>query len=335
MSVNDLLSQDEIDALLHGVDNGDIDTEIEQVATDEVQNYDFTSQERIVRGRLPTLEMINDRFARQFRIALFNMLRRSPQIDVTGVKMLKFSEYVHNLFVPTSLNLVRVKPLRGMALFIIDPKLVFLLVDHFFGGNGRFHTKAEGREFTPTEQRIISKVLELAFRDLQRAWQPVTELEFEYHSAEVNPQFANIVSPTEVVVSSMFHIEFESGGGDFHVTMPYSMLEPIRDLLGAGIQSDRSEVDERWSHALRCEMNRALLTVDSTLATLQMSLRDVLNLNQGDVIPLDLPRTIPLRVEGVPIFNAEFGVSKGMNALKIIEPFNLHERACEATSHVK
>jgi flagellar motor switch protein FliM len=320
MAVNDLLSQDEIDALLHGVDSGDVETTTGEGPADEVQAYDFTSQERIVRGRLPTLEMINDRFARLFRLGLFNMLRRTPRIDIGGVKMLKFSEYIRNLLVPTSLNLVRVKPLRGMSLFVIDPRLVFVIVDNFFGGDGRFQAKIEGREFTPTEIRVIQKLLEQAFEDLSEAWMPVTGLEFQYLSSEINPQFANIVSPSEVVVTSMFHIELEGGGGEFHITMPYAMLEPLRELLGAGIQTDRSDVDERWCKALREEMQEAKVEVGSALAHTKLSLREVLNLKPGDVIPIDIPKYQALRVQGVPLFQAEFGVSKGMNALKIVEP---------------
>ncbi|MCP4407858.1 MAG: flagellar motor switch protein FliM [Gammaproteobacteria bacterium] len=323
MSTNDILSQDEIDALIHGVDNGDLELDEEDVPEGTVQSYDFTSQDRIVRGRLPTLEMINGRFARQFRISLFNMLRRAPQIDVGDVQVLKFGEYVRNLFVPTSLNMVKVRPLRGTSLFNIDSKLVFSLVDNFFGGDGRFHAKIEGREFTATEMRVVQMMLNCAFVDLKKAWTPVTNLEFQYVSSEVNPQFANIVSPSEVVVVSSFHIELEGGGGDFHVTMPYSMLEPIRDLLGAGIQSDSSEMDERWSKALRYEMKRAEVSLDSSLARTRISLKDVLSLKKGDVIPIDIPELTTLRVEGLAIFLAEFGISNGMNALKIVKPVAL------------
>ncbi len=170
MAVNDLLSQEEIDALLHGVSSGDVETDGDDALTDgQARQYDFTSQDRIVRGRMPTLEMINERFARYFRISLFNLLRRTGEISVGGVQMLKFAEYVHSLFVPTSLNLVRVKPLRGTALFILDPKLVFIIVDNFFGGDGRYPAKIEGREFTPTEQRVIHMILQQSFRDLKQA----------------------------------------------------------------------------------------------------------------------------------------------------------------------
>ena len=251
---DELLSQDEIDALLHGVDDGAVETETDvPVDADGARAYDFASQDRIVRGRLPTLEMINERFARYFRTSLFNMLRRSSDIAVSGVQMLKFGEFVHSLFVPTSLNMVKIAPLRGKSLFVLDPKLVFSTVDSFFGGTGRFHTKIEGRDFTPTELRVVQMLLEIAFEDLKKAWEPVLDVRFEYQGSEVNPQFANIVSPSEVVVTT-FNVDLESGGGDFYICLPYSMLEPIRELLDAGVQSDRGEKDERWEKAMREEI---------------------------------------------------------------------------------
>ncbi len=180
MAGSDLLSQDEIDALLHGVDSGDVETGGDELLDPGVaRNYDFASQDRIVRGRLPTLEMINERFARYFRTSLFNMLRRSADISVSGVQMLKFSEFVHSLFVPTSLNITKVSPLRGKSLFVLDPKLVFSVVDCFFGGTGRFHTKIEGRDFTPTELRVVQMLLGIAYGDLKLAWQPVLDIAFE------------------------------------------------------------------------------------------------------------------------------------------------------------
>ncbi len=320
MAVNDLLSQDEIDALLHGVDSGAVDTEDDAEFDGTARPYDFASQDRIVRGRLPTLEMVNERFARLFRISLFNMLRRTAEISVGGVQMMKFSEYVHSLFVPTSLNLVKVRPLRGTALCVLDPKLVFIIVDNFFGGDGRYHTKIEGREFTPTERRVISLILENAFENLVEAWSPVLDIKFEFMNMEVNPQFANIVSPTEVVVVNSFHIELEGGGGDFHFTMPYSMVEPIRELLDAGVQSDRSEVDERWSIALREEIKTAPVELRAVLTEITMSLRDLMKLDAGDVIPIDPPESATLLSNDIPVFRGQFGVSRGNMAVKIREP---------------
>ena len=321
MAINDILTQDEIDALLHGVNSGDVDTEDAGNVNDgQARRYDFASQDRIVRGRMPTLEMINERFARYFRINLFNLLRRSAEISIGGVQMLKFSEYVHSLFVPTSLNLVKIKPLRGTALFVIDPKLVFILVDNYFGGDGKYHTKIEGREFTPTEMRVIEMLLVIAFKDLKEAWAPIMPIDFEYSNSEVNPQFANIVSPSEVVVVTTFHIELEGGGGDLHITMPYSMVEPIREVLDAGVQSDRSDIDERWVHSLREDMKDTEVEVNCTLLEARISLNDVLNMKPGDIVNIDLPEKALILVEDVPLFRGYFGVHEGMNAVKVAEP---------------
>ena len=320
MAVQDVLSQDEIDALLHGVDGGDVETETDEHLTDGIaRDFDFNSQERIVRGRLPTLEMINERFARNFRISMFNMLRRQAEIAVGGVQMLKFAEYIHSLYVPTSLNLVKVKPLRGTALFVIDPKLVFIIVDNFFGGEGRFYNKIEGREFTPTEQRVISMLLNRTFDDLVDAWNPVKHLQFEYQSSEVNPHLANIVSPTEVVVVSSFRVELEGGGGDFHVTFPYSMIEPIRDLLDAGVQSDVADIDVRWAVALRDEIFEAQVEVKSNLIHKEMTLFEINRLKRGDIIPFDMPESIVLDAEDIPLFRGTIGVSRGNTAVKVTE----------------
>ncbi len=314
--MSDLLSQDEIDALLHGVDDGDIDTD-DTLGPGEVGNYDFSSQDRIVRGRMPTLEMINERFARHLRISLFNLMRRSADISVNGVQMIKFSEYIHSLFVPTSLNMVRMKPLRGTALFTMEAKLVFILVDNFFGGDGRFHAKIEGREFTPTERRIIQIMLEQAFIDLKEAWAPVLGLSFEYLDSEVNPALASIVSPSEVVVVCSFNIELEGGGGQFHITMPYSMLEPMREKLDAGVQSDRDEVDQRWVEALREETMSAKIAIQATLVKKEIGLRDVMNFQAGDIIPVDLPEEVVVNAGGLPTFRAHYGESRGNMAVKI------------------
>lgn len=320
MATNDLLSQDEIDALLSGVDSGDIATDGDDaIAPDGTRSYDFASQDRIVRGRMPTLEMINERFARNLRHQLFNMLRRSPVISVEGIQMVKFGEYVHSLLMPSNLNVIRIKPLRGSALLVCNPKLVFSLVDCFFGGDGRFHTKIEGRDFTGTEMRIVRKLIDMCFASLTEAWEPVMPLQFEYVGAEINPHFANIVTPSEVVVVSTFHIDLEGGAGYLHVTMPYSMLEPIKDLLDAGIQSDVAERDGRWSHLLQDEMRLAQVEVGTVLATADLTMREVLAFRPGDVLAIDMPDELTACVEEVPIFRARYGVSRGNYALKVTE----------------
>ena len=320
MAVQDLLSQDEIDALLHGVDDGLVKTEM-AAEPGSVKSYDLTSQDRIVRGRMPTLEMINERFARYTRISMFNMLRRSADVAVGGVQVMKFGEYVHSLYVPTSLNLVKIKPLRGTALFILDAKLVFKLVDNFFGGDGR-HAKIEGREFTPTELRVVRMVLEQAFIDLKEAWQAIMEVNFEYINSEVNPAMANIVGPSEAIVVSTFHIELDGGGGDLHVTMPYSMIEPVREMLDAGFQSDLDDQDERWVKALREDLLDVDVPLSATVARRQLRLRDILHMQPGDVIPVELPEEMIMRANGVPSFKVKLGSHKGNLALQVVEPIN-------------
>ncbi len=321
MSVQDLLSQDEIDALLHGVDDGDIDVEDDSDSAG-IRGYDLTSQDRIVRGRMPTLEMINERFARYTRISLFNLLRHSADVAVGGIQIIKFGEYVHTLYVPTSLNLVRIKPLRGTALFILDAKLVFKLVDNFFGGDGR-HAKIEGREFTPTELRVVQLMLKQIFIDLKEAWSNVLPVEFEYVNSEVNPSLANIVSPSEVVVVNSFHIELDGGGGDLHVTIPYSMIEPIRDQLDAGFQSDVNDVDDRWVNSLRQEVLNCNVDLNCKLIEREILLRDLVDLEPGDVIPVELPENYVLTANDVPMFRTELGSNNGNLSMKILEPLKI------------
>ncbi|GGX50763.1 flagellar motor switch protein FliM [Saccharospirillum salsuginis] len=322
--MQDLLSQDEIDALLHGIDDGAVE---EEDSGDEtgVKSYDLTSQDRIVRGRMPTLEMINERFARYTRISMFNFLRRSADVATGGIQILKFGEYVHTLYVPTSLNLVKVRPLRGTALFILDAKLVFKLVDNFFGGDGR-HAKIEGREFTPTEIRVVQMVLSQVFEDMKEAWGAVLDVDFEYVSSEVNPAMANIVSPSEVVVVSTFHVELDGGGGDLHVTMPYSMIEPVREVLDAGVQSDVDEIDDRWVESLRHDILRAKVPVNAKVVEREIKLRDLVDLEPGDIIPVELPEAITLTANKVPLFECKLGQSGENLALKVLQPVKKNGR---------
>ncbi len=315
--MQDLLSQDEIDALLHGVDDGDVETESD-ADPGSVKSYDLTSQDRIVRGRMPTLEMINERFARYTRISMFNLLRRSADVSLGGVQIQKFGEYVHTLYVPTSLNMVKFRPLRGTALIILDAKLVFKLVDNFFGGDGR-HAKIEGREFTPTELRVVQMVLDQAFVDLEEAWKAVMPIDFEYINSEVNPSMANIVSPSEVVVVSTFHVELDGGGGDLHITIPYSMIEPIREMLDAGLQTDTDDLDDRWSVALRNDVMEAKVDLECEIASQKITLRDIMNMKAGDVVPIEMPEFQIVTANRVPMFRSEMGQSNGNLALKVNE----------------
>ena len=315
--VKDVLSQDEVDALLQGITGEDTEPEVEEVQEGGVRPYDLASQDRIVRGRMPTLEVINERFARLWRVGLFNFLRRSSEISVSAVRLLKYSEFIRTLVVPSNLNLVQLKPLRGTALFVFDPRLVFSVVDNFFGGDGRFHARIEGRDFTNLEQRIISRMLEMVFKEYRLAWNPVLPLDIEVVRSEVNPQFVNIATPTEVVIASTFDVEIEGGGGSLHICIPYSMVEPIRDQLMTGMTTDRNEVDQRWMQALQTEMREAAVELRVELLQREVLVRELLALRVGDVIPVDMPETVVARVDGIPVLVGEYGQHDDNMAIKV------------------
>ncbi len=324
--MSDLLSQEEIDALLNGVDDGQIQTESDvPPEPGAILEYDFTQQDRIVRGRLPTLEMVNDRFARFFRTSLFGVLRKTCEVSVLGVRMLKFSEYVQGLAVPCNLNLIRLKPLRGTGLLVMEPRLVFTVIDNFFGGDGRYHARIEGRDFTPTESRVIQILLGEIFSAMVEAWTPVMPVQFEFLNSEINPQFANIVSPTETVVVSRFRIELDGGGGEIHLTLPYSMVEPIRTMLDAGVQSDRVERDDRWINYLHEEVMDAELEISALLAETTMSIGEFFSLRIGDVIALNLPESATVFAEDVPVFRGHYGQSHGRYAVQFNAPVRRQE----------
>jgi flagellar motor switch protein FliM len=314
----EFLSQDEVDALLKGV-TGET-SEVVEVADEQsttARPYNLASQERIVRGRMPTLESINDRFVRLLRIGLFNLIRRTPEVTAGPVRVLKYGEFVRNLSMPSNLNMVQVKPLRGTALIIIDPDLVFLMVDNLFGGDGRFHTRVEGREFTQTEQRIIQHILGVVFADYEKSWEPVYQIKFEYVRSEMNTRFANIATPNEVVVATTFNITIGNTGGEFHICMPYSMIQPIRDILYSSLQGDHMEVDKRWVQMLSKQVQLAEVELVANLGQAPVTLRQILEMQAGDVISLEIPEAIVAQVDGVPVLECKYGVFNGQYALKV------------------
>src|SRR6476660_533647 len=301
------LSQEEVDALLKGV-TGDQDETSIQEDLSGVRPYNLATQERIVRGRMPTLEIINERFARLFRISLFNFLHRTAEVSIGSVRVHKYSEFIRNLVVPTNLNLIHMKPVRGTALMVFDPNLVFLMVDNLFGGDGRFHTRVEGRDFTQTEQRIIMRILDIVFEAYAKSWEPVYPIEFEYIRSEMNTQFANIATPNEVVVSSTFTIELGSVSGQIHFCMPYSMIEPIRDALTSSLQGEALEVDKRWIRLMTQQIQIAEVELVATLGHGRASFDEILNMKVGDVIPISVPETLQATVDGVPVMDCSYGV---------------------------
>jgi flagellar motor switch protein FliM len=313
---DNFLSQEEVDALLKGV-TGDQD---EGGATEDesgIRPYNLATQERIVRGRMPTLEIINERFARLLRISLFNFLHRSAEVSIGPVRVHKYSEFIRNLVVPTNLNLIHMKPLRGTALMVFDPNLVFLLVDNLFGGDGRFHTRVEGRDFTQTEQRIIQRILGIVFETYAKSWEPVYPVEFEYIRSEMNTQFANIATPNEVVVATTFTIELGPVSGEMHFCTPYSMIEPIRDILTSSLQGETLEMDKRWVRLMTQQIQTAEVEIVANLGSARATLGDILNMKAGDVIPIAIPDVVEATVDGVPVMECTYGRFNGQYALRV------------------
>jgi flagellar motor switch protein FliM len=312
----DFLSQEEVDALLKGV-SGEVDEAPSEEESGGVKAYDLGRQERIVRGRMPTMELINERFARYFRIGLFNFMHRSTEISVGPVRVQKYSDFIRNLVVPTNLNLVQMKPLRGTGLVVFDPNLVFLVVDNMFGSDGRFHTRVEGRDFTPTEQRIITGMLNVVFAEYEKAWKPVYEIEFEYVRSEMNTQFANIATPSEIVVAFTFTIELSGNSAEMHICLPYSMIEPIRDVLYSTMHSEQAGNDLRWTGMLRRQLLLAEVELVAPLGDRQITLGEVAKLKVGDIVHVDVSDLVTVKVDGIPLLNCRYGINNGQYALKI------------------
>ncbi|WP_068636389.1 flagellar motor switch protein FliM [Thauera butanivorans] len=314
---SDFLSQEEVDALLRGVTGESDEPEAEEHAAEGVRPYNLGTQERIVRGRMPTMELINERFARYLRIGFFNYVHRNTEVSVGTIKVQKYAEFVRNLVVPTNLNLVTAKPMRGTGLIVFDPNLVFLVVDNMFGGDGRFHTRVEGRDFTPTEQRIIQGMLEVVFTEYAKAWAPVFKLEFEYVRSEMNSQFANIATPSEIVISTTFSLEIGGAQAEMHICFPYSMLEPIRDLLYSTMQSDHITSDRRWIKLLSHQLRSADIELYCNLGSARVTLRDIVDMRVGDVIPLNVPELLQAEIDGVPVFECRQGTKNGQYAIRV------------------
>ncbi len=314
--MQDLLSQDEIDALLDSVSAGEVDdtARTEQVGA---RAYDLASQQHVVRGRMSGLEAINQRFARQTRGNLAKLLKRDVEVSASGIRSQKYGEYLHSLYVPTSLNLVRFNPLRGTGLVVLDARLVFRLVDHFFGGCG-LHTKVEGRDFTPAELRVVEVVLQQAFADLSDAWRSVTNLQCEVIGSEVNPAMASIVGSSDMVVVNSFYVDLDGGGGELHLVFPQVMLDPLRDLLEASVRGNTEESDRSWHDSLHKQVMDAEVEIRCRVAERELSLRDVATWQVGDVISVDMRNGSVLMANGKPVFRAKLGVSHGNLALQVL-----------------
>jgi flagellar motor switch protein FliM len=309
------LSQDEVDALLEGV-TGESQKLEADVPAEGIRNYDISSQERIVRGRMPTMEIINERFARNLRIGLFNFMRRSPEISVGPVRVIKYSVFLRDIVVPTNINIISLAPLRGQGLVIFDPKLVFCAIDTLFGGTGKQHFRIEGRDFSPTEQRIIQRMMEVTLGEYTKAWGALFKFKFQHQRSEMHTQFANIASPSEIVVAVTFNVEIGESGGEIHLCFPYSSLEPIRDILYSSLQADGQEPDRRWVRQLTQQVQSAEVELAAELAQTNITVGQLVQLQVGDFIALPIREVIPAKIDGVPIMECRFGSVNGHTAVR-------------------
>ena len=312
-----ILSQDEVDALLQGITGESQKLEAEEVEQGGVRDYNLASQERIVRGRMPTMEIINERFSRNIRIGLFNFIRRTPEVAVGAIKVQKYSAFLREIVVPTNFNIMSVRPLRGSGLIVCDPTLVFAVIDALFGGAGKFHTRIEGRDFSPTEQRVIARLVEVISGEYKKAWAGVYPVELEYQRSEMQPQFATIAAPSEIVVTTSFTVEVGETSGTIHFCIPYATLEPIRDTLYSTVQGDSTEPDRRWVKLLTQQIQAAEVELVAELAHAPATVEQLLALQPGDFVELDLDQLVQAKVDGVPVFDCHYGTSNGKYAIKI------------------
>ena len=315
--MNQVLSQDEVDALLQGISGESQKLDPEEQSADGIRDYNLANQERIVRGRMPTMEIIMERFARNIRIGLFNLIRRSPEVSIGDLEVQKYSAFLRKIVVPTNFNIVSVRPLRGSGLIVCEPTLVFAVIDALFGGSGKFQTRIEGRDFSAIEQRVITRLVEVVTTEYAKAWQGIYPLQLEYQRSEMQPQFANIATPSEIVVSTSFVLEVGEITGSIHFCIPYSTLEPIRDVLYSTSQGDAAEPDRRWITLLSGQIQAADVELVAELAHAPATVEQLLAFKAGDFIELDLKQLIQTKVKGVPLFDCHYGTSNGKYALKV------------------
>jgi flagellar motor switch protein FliM len=310
-----VLEQGEIDALLNDVKG--LDGRVEPAPEPAgVRNYIFGSELPVARGRMPMLDIVNERFVRLFRLSLYSILRRSVEVAASPVSLKKFGDYQQTLHMPTSLNMVRFNPLRGTGLIAFEPQLVLAVVDKVFGGSGR-SARVEGREFTATELRIVRALLDRLFMDLKEAWSHVYPLDIELTKSEMNPQFMNAFSPAEVVVVSAFKVDIDGAGGELHIIMPYAMIEPMRAVLKAGSPGDGADHDERWSNALHNEVLDATIEMRANVGEGKVHIARLNELRAGDIIPMDFNGRATLSVDGAPLFTGRLGASRGQCAVQL------------------
>lgn len=315
---DDILSQDEIDALLRGIEGGEVETETAE-SPSGIRPYDFTSQEKIVRGKMPSLDIMNERLARSFRVSLASDIRKIVDIVNVNVTITKFYDFLRSVPFPSSLNIIKLEPLRGFSLVVFDAPMIFSLIEFYFGGSGKGHYKPEGREFTPIEQRIINKVLIMFLESMEEAWKPIFPIKTQYVRTEMNPQFVTIVTPVDVVIEIEFTLEIETRECKIMICIPYASVEPIKEKLYSAFMVDRDEMDMKWFGRIKEQIKRTTVEIEAVLGKTSIDFKTLIDLKKGDIIGLQrrTDEDIDVLVEGIPKFRGKLGTFKGNYAVKI------------------
>ncbi len=316
-----LLSQEEIDALLKGIETGKVDTTSVPKVEAEVSPFDFANQDRIIRGRMPTLEILNDFFARLLRSPLSLMLRKGLDIIPQALQLIKYGEFTRTCSIPCSLHVFKIDPLRGHALLILDSKLVFSFIDILMGGTGKMGSPIEGRDFTAIEVKLIHKVVIVVLTELEKVWNTVHPVTVQYIRSEFNPQFASIVPPSDLVLVIPFGVESEQFGGLITLCIPYSNLEPIKAKLYSGYQTEHLEMDRGWIERFVDQLKRSEVEIVVEFGKTFIPAQKLLNLKVGDILPLrkEASELILARVQGVPKFGGKAGIYGSNKAFQIEE----------------
>ena len=324
-----LLSAEEIEALASGLEDGSIDTTSGYNVSMPVRKHDLAAEDSSLGVNVASLDMINERFIRLFRLGMLEVLRTSPRINPTRAQIVRFGDYLKGLRAPTSVNIVRMAPLRGYSMVVIEPTVVFSSLDSFFGGFGRgVGQLPPGRLFTPTETRIVKIILQVLFRSFKEAWSPVTAVDFEHVSSEINPQFAQIADENDLVVLSRFESEVTTQGAGFvDMVIPYVSLKPVRDLLRSRVQTGdgNEESDKQWRSQLTQAVHDAELDMRVVLGKFDVSLQQLQNMQAGDVMYFKKPDYARVHIEEMPIYEVEVGAMGGQVAIKIVEAISPQE----------
>ena len=318
-----VLTQNEVDALLKGLSKGKIKVKKEEKpeqkqSQDSLTKWDFSKHAKVKRQRMPVLEMIADRFSKDVRPAMSILLKQDIEVTTEGVKSERYGDFIKTLPLPSSINIFQMPPLKGQGLLVIDPNLAFQVVGNYFGGTSRFNTKVEGREFTSIEQMVIKKFIDIIFKHLASVWKTVYPVEFKYMRTETNPQYVTIISPTDTMIVIEFSVEVDNVQNKFFFCLPYFAIEPIKEKLYGGTEA--IEIDPHWSSRLRDKVMTIPLNITGVMGYTDLMLSDVVKLKRGDIIKLDARESEPIEVlvEGIPKFMARIGVMDSNYSLEIL-----------------